>query len=191
VLVRFLKGVEAYMDNGASSYRRFLDGDESGLEELLNMYGSNLIYFINGYVKNIRLAEDIMEDTFMELIIHKHRFRGESSFKTYLFRIARNKALNIIKKNKKYEALDRDIEDIKRLEDTIIKTELQKNVRSAMDNIKSDYAVVLELLYFEDMSYEEIGRVLKKTNKQIKNLAYRARLALKEELIKGGIDYEI
>jgi len=186
-----LKGVEAYMDNGASSYRRFLDGDESGLEELLNMYGSNLIYFINGYVKNIRLAEDIMEDTFMELIIHKHRFRGESSFKTYLFRIARNKALNIIKKNKKYEALDRDIEDIKRLEDTIIKTELQKNVRSAMDNIKSDYAVVLELLYFEDMSYEEIGRVLKKTNKQIKNLAYRARLALKEELIKGGIDYEI
>ena len=179
------------MDNGASSYRRFLDGDESGLEELLNMYGNNLIYFINGYVKNISLADDIMEDTFMELIVHKYRFRGESSFKTYLFRIARNKALNAIKKNKRYEQLDRDIEDIKRLEDTIIKTEMQKNVRSAMDNIKSDYSVVLQLLYFEDMSYEEIGRVLKKTNKQIKNLAYRARLALKEELIKGGVEYEI
>ena len=60
-----------------------------------------------------------MEDTFMELIVHKYRFRGESSFKTYLFRIARNKALNAIKKNKRYEQLDRDIEDIKRLEDTI------------------------------------------------------------------------
>ena len=179
------------MDNGASSYRRFLDGDESGLEELLNMYGSHLIYFINGYVKNISLAEDIMEDTFMELIVHKHRFRGESSFKTYLFRIARNKSLNAIKKNKRYEELDRDIEDIKRLEDTIIKTEIQRNVRSAMDKIKSDYCVVLELLYFEDMSYEDIGRVLKKTNKQIKNLAYRARLALKEELKKGEIEYEI
>jgi len=179
------------MDNGASSYRRFLDGDESGLEELLNMYGNNLIYFINGYVKNISLAEDIMEDTFMELIVHKHRFRGESSLKTYLFRIARNKALNAMKKNKRYEQLDRDVEDIKSIEDIIIKTEMQKNVRGAMDNIKSDYSVVLELLYFEDMSYEEIGQVLRKTNKQIKNLAYRARLALKEELIKGGISYEI
>lgn len=179
------------MDNGASSYRRFLDGDESGLEELLNMYGNHLIYFINGYVKNIALAEDIMEDTFMELIIHKHRFRGESSFKTYLFRIARNKALNTIKKDKRYEQLDRDIEDIKRLEDTIIKTDMQRNVRSAMDNIKSDYSVVLKLLYFEDMSYDEIGRVLRKTNKQIKNLAYRARLALKEELVKVGVEYEI
>ena len=179
------------MDNGASSYRRFLDGDEKGLEELLDIYGKHIIYFINGYVKNISLAEDIMEDTLMELIIHKNKFRGESSFKTYLFRIARNKALNVIKKNKRYEELDGDIADVKILEDTIIKTELQKNVRKAMDNIKSDYSVVLELLYFEDMSYEEIGRVLKKTNKQIKNLAYRARLALKEELIKGGINYEI
>jgi RNA polymerase sigma-70 factor (ECF subfamily) len=179
------------MDNGASSYRRFLDGDESGLEELLNMYGEHLIYFINGYVKNMSLAEDIMEDTFMELIVHKHRFRGESSFKTYLFRIARNKALNVIKKNKRYEQLDRDIEDIKRLEDTIIKTEMQKNIRNAMDNIKLDYSVVLELLYFEDMSYDEIGRVLKKSNKQIKNLAYRARIALKEELRKDGVECEI
>jgi len=186
-----MKGVDAYMDNGASSYRRFLDGDESGLEKLLNMYGNNLIYFINGYVKNISLAEDIMEDTFAELIVHKRRFRGESSFKTYLFRIARNKALNAIKKNKRYEELDRDIEDIKSLEDTIIRTEMQRNVRSAMDNIKSDYSVVLELLYFEEMSYEEIGHVLKKSNKQIKNLAYRARLALKEELVKVGVDYEI
>ena len=179
------------MDNGASSYRRFLHGDESGLEELLNMYGDNLIYFINGYVKNISIAEDIMEDTFMELIVHKHRFRGESSFKTYLFRIARNKALNVIKKNKKYAELQDNIEDIKKLEDTIVKTEMQKNVRDAMENIKSDYCVVLELLYFEDMSYDEIGRVLKKTNKQIKNLAYRARLALKEELSKEGVVYEI
>lgn len=179
------------MDNGASSYHRFLDGDESGLEELLNMYGDNLIYFINGYVKDVSLAEDIMEDTFMELIVHKHTFRGESSFKTYLFRIARNKALNLIKRNKRLEVLDKDIEDIKKLEDVIIKTEMQKNVHNAIGSIRFDYAVVLKLLYFEDMSYEEIGRVLKKTNKQIKNLAYRARLALKEELEKGGITYEI
>ena len=179
------------MDNGASSYRRFLDGDEKGLEELLNLYGKNLVYFINGYVNNISLAEDIMEDTFMELIVHKHRFRGESSVKTYLFTIARNKSLNYIKKNKRYEDLNNDIEDIKRLEDVIIKTEMQKNIQRALGNIKSDYSVVLKLLYFEDMSYDEIGHIIKKSSRQIKNLAYRARLALKEELIKEGIEYEV
>ena len=74
------------MDNGASSYRRFLDGDETGLNEIVEMYGDNLMYFINGLVKNIDMAEDLMEDTFMELVVHKHHFREESSFKTYLFK---------------------------------------------------------------------------------------------------------
>ena len=41
------------MDNGASSYRRFLNGDESGLNEIVEMYGNNLMFFINSIVKNI------------------------------------------------------------------------------------------------------------------------------------------
>ena len=96
------------MDNGASSYRRFLEGDENGLNEIVKMYGDHLIFFINGYVKNITIAEDIMEDTFMELIIHKHRFREEASFKTYLFKIGRNKALNVLRKKKEIALLETD-----------------------------------------------------------------------------------
>ena len=45
------------MDNGASSYRRFLQGDESGLTDIVNMYGDNLMLFINSFVNNLTLAE--------------------------------------------------------------------------------------------------------------------------------------
>ena len=57
------------MDNGASSYRRFLDGDESGLTDIVNMYGDKLMLFINSFVNNLSLAEEIMEDVFMELVV--------------------------------------------------------------------------------------------------------------------------
>ena len=178
------------MDNGASSYRRFLEGDENGLNEIVEMYGDRLLFFINGYVKNISLAEDIMEDTFMELIVHKHFFRGESSFKTYLFKIGRNKALNALKKNKKMVPMETEIEDVVKLEELMIKNEKNQHVRDAMKKINETYAQVIHLLYFEDMSYEEIGKVLKKSNKQVKNLAYRARNSLKEVLEKEGFSYE-
>ena len=75
------------MDNGASSYRRFRDGDESGLENIVNMYGDSLMLFINSFVNNLSLAEELMEDVFMELVVKKHKFKEESSFKTYLFKI--------------------------------------------------------------------------------------------------------
>ena len=178
------------MDNGASSYRRFLEGDENGLSEIVAMYGDHLLFFINGYVKNITLAEDIMEDTFMELIVHKHHFREESSLKTYLFKIGRNKALNAIKKNKVLLSLETDLEDTMKLEEMIIKNDKNKQIRDAIKQINETYGQVLHLLYFEGMSYEQIGKVLKKNNKQIKNLAYRARNSLKEVLEKEGFSYE-
>lgn len=178
------------MDNGASSYRRFLDGDETGLNDIVEMYANHLLFFINGYVKNVSMAEDLMEDTFMELIVHKHSFREESSFKTYLFKIGRNKALNALRKNKILVTLETDVEDEEKLEELIITNDKKRQVREAMKKMNETYAQVIHLLYFEEMSYEEIGKILKKSNKQIKNLAYRARNSLKEILEKEGFSYE-
>lgn len=87
-------------DDGISCYRRFLAGDRSGLEELLALYRRALVLFVNGYVRDAALAEDIAIDVFFELYKRKKPFdetRG-AAFKTYLFRIARNKALNALRK---------------------------------------------------------------------------------------------
>ena len=81
-------------DFGASCYRRFLSGDESGFDEILKLYHDSLIFFIHRFVNNYETAEDLAADTFMELLVHKNRYRFKSSFKTYLFSIARHKAID-------------------------------------------------------------------------------------------------
>ena len=51
------------MDNGAGSYRRFLDGDDKGIAEIVGEYKDGLILFLNGYVGSIFLAEELTEET--------------------------------------------------------------------------------------------------------------------------------
>ena len=58
------------MDNGESSYRRFLNGDERAFSEIIELHKDNLIFFINRYVRNIAVAEELAEDVFTELLIH-------------------------------------------------------------------------------------------------------------------------
>lgn len=70
------------MDNGASSYRRFLDGDDEGIVELIKDYKDGLTLYLNGYVNNIFVAEELMEETFFKLMMKKLRFNGKFSFKT-------------------------------------------------------------------------------------------------------------
>ena len=59
------------MDNGASSYRRFLAGDETGIVEIIRLYRDGLILYINSFTQNTAEAEDIAEDVFLKLIMKK------------------------------------------------------------------------------------------------------------------------
>ena len=72
------------MDNGASSYRRFLDGDDSGMVELIRDYKDGFLLYLNSYTNNYSIAEDCVQDTFIKLAAKKPKFREKSSFKTWL-----------------------------------------------------------------------------------------------------------
>lgn len=182
-------------DIGESSYRQYLDGDKDKFKVLVEYYGANLIYFINGYVKNIFVAEDLMEETFCDLVYYKHRYKGKSSFKTYLFSIARNKAVDYLKSKAKVTITSLDdlsgiANDDLNLENMVVRKEEYRHLYSALSKIKYEYRNVLYLFYFEDMSYNEIAKVMKKNNKQIKNLMYRAKQTLKLIMETEGFIYE-
>jgi len=98
------------MDNGASSYRRFLDGDDKGIVEIVESYKDGLILYINGYVNNIFIAEELTEETFFRLITKKPRYSCKSTFKSILYAIGKNVAVDFIKLNSKL--LSTPIEDI-------------------------------------------------------------------------------
>ncbi len=182
------------MDDGASSYTRFLNGDEKAFAEILDLYADNLIFFLNRYVRNTAVAQELSEDVFVELLIHKHRYNYKTSFKTYLFTIARNKAIDYLRKcarrpESAYECIE-DEADTASLEDEFIKQEQLRALHSAMENLPENYRTVLHLIYFENMSYDEAGRVMRKSRKQIENLAYRARGSLRGILEKEDFLYE-
>ena len=174
------------MDNGESSYRRFLDGDEKAFGEILDMHSENLIFFINRYVNNISVAQELSEDVFVEILIHKRRYNFKTSLKTYLFAIGRNKAVSYLRQCARkpeyaYDYIENEA-DRKSLEDEFIKKERDRELHEAIGRLNNDYKTVLHLVYFENMSNDDAARVMKKSKKQIENLLYRAKQSLRKEL---------
>ena len=183
------------MDNGASSYRRFLDGDDNGFVEIIKEYKDGLVFYINGFVCDLHIAEDLAEDTFVKIVTKKPRFSGKSKYKTWLYAIGRNVALDYLKKHEKRKEVPIDdirelTEDEKCFEATYFREERKITVHQAMCRLKPEYRQVLWLTYFEGFSNKEIATVMNKKFHNIETLVYRARLALKEELDKEDFVYE-
>ncbi len=176
------------MDFGAVLYRRFLAGDESGFDEILAQYHDHLIVFINNIVHQYETAEDLAADTFMELLVHKNRYSFKSSFKTYLFSIARHKAIDHIRHESRRTILSSDDETVKALsdfssvEETVAANDEKRRLLSLIGKLPEDYATYLHLFYFEDLSADEIVKIMKKSKKQLANLAYRAKKALEQAM---------
>ncbi|MBE6834899.1 MAG: RNA polymerase sigma factor [Ruminococcaceae bacterium] len=184
------------MDNGESSYRRFrIDGDEQGLVEIIKEYKDGLIFYLNSFVGNLSVAEELCEDTFVLIGTKKPKDKGKGSFKTWLYTIGRNIAVDYLRKQKRknetpIETVFGLSDDEQAFEDEFIKEERNKTLYSAMKKLKAEYRQVLWLIYFENFSNKEVSAVMKKSVHAVETLAYRARIALKNELEKEGFNYE-
>ena len=179
------------MVNGAESYRRYLDGDDRGLSELVEGYRGGLTLFLNSYVRNIHIAEELTEETFFRLITRRPRFSGKSSFQSWLYAIGRHIAVDYLRRHARLTDMSAEEPDAFRsdeesLETVYIRGERQRLVRGALAKLHPDYRQVLWLTYFEGFSNGEAGTVLKKNERQMRNLLYRAKQALKAELEREG-----
>ena len=197
-------------DNGIVLDRRFLDGDKGGLEELIALYQHGLLRFIYGYVHDTGVAEDIMQEVFVEIYCRRSfKEQSDVAFKTYLYTIARNKSLNAIKKRKRKRELSLDAlmeknatlgdseteEEFtlaygQRPDDKLEKIERDKALYTAIRRLKEEYQEVLTLRYFEGLSPERIAKITKLKVKQVYNLLARGKTALKAELLAQEVEYE-
>ena len=182
------------MDNGSSSYSRFLAGDREGLRDIIYEYREGLILYLNSFVQNIHTAEDLAEDTFTELAIKKPKFSGKSSFKTWLYAIGRNISAKYLRKHTKLNVVPLESQeyfaDEENIERDYLKSEQKQIVHLALRNMKLDYRQVLYLTFFEGFSNEEAAIIMKKSRKQIENLLYSAKASLKTYLERSGFEYE-
>ena len=152
-----------------SIYQRYLDGEGNAADLLVERYGDMLTLYINGYIKDIHEAEDL------------------------IYKTARNLAL---RHKRKHRILFSRIEDLdfeppgKMLADTeILRNERDRQLYEALDKLKPEYREALYLIYFEDLSYRSAATVVSKSEQQIKNLVYRGKQSLKTILEQGGFVY--
>lgn len=182
------------MNSGADDYRRFLSGDNDGLADLVRSYRGSLTLYIYSIVGDIDIAEELMEDTFVRLYVYKPKYSGKSSFKTWLYSIGKHIAADYIRRNSRIKHISSetvlDVADEANLEADTIKSEESKMLHKAIQRLKPEYEQVLYLSYFENFSNEETAKIMKKTNRQVRNLLYNAKKALKAELEKEGFVYE-
>ena len=96
------------MDHGSGTYRRFLAGDETALTTLLQTYREGLVLYVNGIVHNVYDAEDVVQEVFVTLFVKRPLFHGDDGFKTWLYAVARNKAVDLLRKQKRGSAVPLD-----------------------------------------------------------------------------------
>lgn len=182
------------MEAGAESYRRFLEGEEDAMLEIVREYNDGLVLYLNSFVNNISVADELAEDTFVRLGLKKPNHKGLSAFKTWLYAIGRNLALDYLRRaarEKRVSFCDcTDLPDEELLEKRYLHEERKEELHRALRRLKPEYRQVLWLIYFEGMTGKETSRIMKKTVHSVETLAYRARRALKEELNREGFTCE-
>ena len=177
------------MDKGAASYRRFLDGDEHAVDEIMEELFFPLVFFINRYVQDVPAAEDIAMDAMTELFVHPRRYNFKTSLKTYLFMLGKSRALNycrrrrILPMEELSEALPAQQAE---LEDRALADQRKRAVNQALARLPEEMRLAVHLVFFAELSYEETARVMKKNRKQVDNLLYRAKKELRGILGEEG-----
>lgn len=175
-------------------YRRFLDGDESAIGEIVRAMSDSMMLFTVSLTKNVADAEEIVEDAFVHIAVKKRAFRGDSQLKTYLFAICRNRAIDLIrKKARRGEIASLDAEqkaDVDTIESRVLRSERNEALHRAMNELCEEYRTALYLVYFEGMSHEDVAKAMKKSRKQTENVIFRARRALRALLEKEGFTGE-
>ena len=142
-------------------------------------------------MRNADVAEDIAIDMFVQLLVHRHRYNFKTSLKTYLYMVGRSRALDYIKHRKTInfvelsEAQTRE-DDTQALEDILLADQRKRLIHTALLQLPEDMRVVIHLIYFEGMTYQEAAKVMKKKPKQVDNLLYRGKKELRIILGEDG-----
>ena len=177
--------------NDITLYQRFLSGDDSGLQRLMERYGNSLTLYIDGYLRDIHEAEDLMIEAFAYFVAKRPRLRDDG-FRAYLYKSARHLALRCLQKKRRKQIFSFDDLEQEPESEVLIETLVQTDERSrmlhlCMEELHPAYREALYLVYFEGMRHAEAAAVMRKTEKQIADLVYRGRASLRKTLEREGI----
>lgn len=175
------------------------EGNMQAYEELIRAYQKKVYNIAFRMMGNSEDAEDIAQETFIKVYRSLSKFRGDSAFSTWLYRIATNISIDQLrkKKNRMVVYIDNNVEgeegDIQRQlkddspspEDIAETKELKNTVQNAINRLSPDHKAVIVLRDIKGLQYDEIARILNCPEGTIKSRINRARLSL-HSLLSGN-----
>lgn len=156
------------------------------MEEIYNKYANAIKNYIFCITKDIGLAEDIMQETFIVAINEINKFRGDCEISVWLFSIAKKILYKKTKKSniKNIISIDEfELADSKTLEEEYINKDNKLKLFEALQKLDSNTREVIYLRLTGDLTFKEIGKILNKTESWAKVTFFRG----KQKLIKEGI----
>ncbi|WP_073309039.1 RNA polymerase sigma factor [Flavobacterium terrae] len=177
-----------------------LNGNTNSFATLVDRYKDMVYTLALKMLNNKEEAEEIAQDTFIKVFNSLSKFKGESKFSTWVYKVTYNTCLDALKKKKKQNNVayieDFSEHQTKKLEgilDNIDEKERNRAIQDCLEELPSDEAFLLTLYYFDDKSIEEVAKVvnISTDNVKIKLFRTRKKLAtiLKKRLEPEMLDY--
>jgi len=173
--------------------KRAKSGDYQAFDLLVLKYQSRLISTAFKFVKDVQIAEDIVQDSFIKAFKALESFREDSSFYTWIYRIAVNTSKNfLVSKKRKSELLNSDlseeasyeIEPVETYspEDLLQATQLKKVITETIDQLGEDTRTALTLRELDGLSYEQIADVVNCPVGTVRSRIFRGREVIDEAI---------
>jgi len=174
-----------------------LQGEKENFRMLVEQYQQMVFRTCMGFLHNKDDADDLTQDIFIQAYQSLSRFKGESAFSTWLYRIAVNASLNKVRKTSKNFILQRidaflgaeksreapflqsDTEDPEKI---LIRQEHVEWVGRALNLLPENQRTAIVLSKYDDLSQKEIAEILKTTEGAVEGLLQRAKKNLREKL---------
>nr|WP_321233621.1 sigma-70 family RNA polymerase sigma factor [uncultured Psychroserpens sp.] len=176
---------------------QIIDGDTNAFSVLVDTYKDLVFTLALRMMKNREEAEEVAQDTFIKTYKSLNKFKGDSKFSTWIYRVAYNTCLDRIKKNKKYlndveinEFTAHEVKTIDNALDQIEAREKEEAIQRCIESLPSEDSFLLTLYYFDDLSLDEISKIVGITANSIKVKLFRCRKKL-AGILKMQLEPEI
>ena len=165
-------------------------GNIDAYAEIMARYESKLFRYVRYLIRHQESVDDVVQDTFVKAYQNLQSFNPKYKFSSWIYRIAHNEAINAVRRLRFVS--DQDLDMLPELYDERL-TEIvddkirQEVVRHCLDQLPQKYREVIQLVYFEDMKYEEVGRILRMPTSTVGVRLSRAKSQLKKICEQKGV----
>jgi RNA polymerase sigma-70 factor (ECF subfamily) len=182
-----IAGAETAVDEDALAVERYRSGDARAFDGLVRKYQRPIYYLALRYVKNADDAKDVAQRAFVRAYQALGGFRGASSFKTWLYRIAVNSSLNHLRDHVRERPAE--IADDALVAEAVGAARLdagddRRRLLAALEILPPKQRLVVELRVFEDLSFKEVAEVAECSENAAKVSFHYAVKKLREEMTR-------